>query len=58
MPVWVLMDYDEEVAVFSGISNSVVREDCEQEAIAQGLAAQLERGVALAPGVRIVCIED
>lgn len=58
MPVWVLMDHDEELAMFSGIRNSVVREDCEQEAIAKGLAARLERGVALAPGVRIVCIED
>ena len=57
MAVWVLLVDDKEEAVFRGFSNELCREDCEVEAIEKGLAARLERGVALAPGVEIVCYE-
>lgn len=58
MPTWALLDDDKEIAVFRGIRNDICREDCEAEAIELDLAARTKKGVALGPGVEIVCYSD
>ncbi len=58
MPIWALYDDGKEVAAFRGFTNEICREDCETEAIELELAAKTKKGVALGPGVEIVCLQD
>lgn len=55
MTEWALMVDNREIECWRGL-NRETREACENSAIEQGLAARLERGVAFAPGVEIVCL--
>ncbi len=57
MSTWALLNDGEEIAAFRGIDVLCV-ENCETVAVNMGLAAELQKGVALAPGVEIVCLED
>ena len=58
MPIWALIEDGKEIAAFRGFTNSICREDCETEAVELGLAAVTRKGVALAPGVEVVCLTD
>ena len=57
MGTWVLLDQGKEIAAFVGLSE-VCRQDCEIRAVALGLAAWTKNGLALGPGVEIVCLES
>ena len=58
MPIWALLDDGKQVAAFRGCNNDILREDCESEALALDLAAKTKKGIALGPGVEIVCLQD
>lgn len=58
MPIWALYEDGKQIAAFRGIRNDICKEDCEIEAIELGLAARTKKGVALGPGVEIVCLTD
>lgn len=58
MAVWALLENGRQVAAFRSIRNDIAREDCEAEALANCLAFMLPTGLALAPGVEIVCLQD
>lgn len=57
MAIWSLLDDGKEVVSFEGISE-FCREDCEARAIDLDLAAKTKKGIALGPGVEIVCLQD
>ena len=57
MAIWSLLDDGKEVVSFEGISECC-REDCEARAIDLDLAAKTKKGIALGPGVEIVCLQD
>lgn len=58
MAMWALLDDGNEIAAFEGIDSESCREDCEQRALGLGLAAQTRKGIALGPGVEVVCYDD
>jgi len=58
MPTWTLAEDGKENTSFIGFSNEARREDCENRSVNMGLAARLNKGVALAHGVEIYCETD
>lgn len=58
MATWALLDDGEEITSFTGIDDEACREDCETRAIQLDLASRTKKGVALALGVEIICIDE
>ena len=57
MAIWALYDDGKEITSFEGHSE-ICREDCEIRALELDLAAKTKKGIALGPGVEIVCLES
>ncbi len=57
MATWALLDDGKEIAAFQGHSGCC-REDCEARAVDLNLAVMTKKGVALGPGVEVVCYDD
>lgn len=58
MAMWALLDDNVEITAYRGIDGDDCRKGCEEEAIRLDLAAMTKKGIALGPGVEIVCLED